>query len=56
MTIYVPMTPEGIPMTHLKSDKKTQAMKNLINDAKPYFNSWELLEELGYTIEEYLDA
>ena len=57
MTVYVPTTPAGTPVIHIKAKTREQAIKNLLKDAEhmPY-GTWENFEKRGYTIEEYPDG
>jgi len=52
--MYIPSTPGGTPLFHLKADSEEQAWTNLVEDAKhmPY-DGVEGFKARGYTVDEY---
>ena len=54
--IYVPVTPAGTPLIHLKGVTRGQAINNLLKDAghMPY-EGWHGFERRGYKIESWVN-
>ena len=51
--IFVPYTPAGTPLFHLKSNTRQEAIDKLLKDAA--HKTWENFSHRGYTIQKLYD-